>query len=152
MTETILRWLAIVILVFTAIMAGVQLNSATWPHVQGEVENGNWIRERGTMYGREKGYEVRYQYTVNGKAYKGNNLGWAATKNTVLVLNGKDDQPEELTPREGHRVNVYYAPWYPALSALVAGPSPRIWLWVTVSVLLSIILLAFAFLSRHPIY
>ena len=151
MTEKILRWIAAIIFVVSAAIAVVQLNSKTWPHVRGVVQYGNWQSAR-TIYSQEKGYEVRYEYKVSGRTYIGNNMGWAAKSNTVLVLNGKDGQPEELTPRDGNEVNVFYAPWWPAFSVLVPGPSVRLWIWMAVSVLICIMLVGAGRVSSHPLF
>ncbi len=151
MTEIILRWVAILILIATAIMAGIQLSSNAWPHVRGQVEHGNW-HNADSFNGREKGYDVTCAYVVNGRTYKCSDFGWAAKSSTVLVLNGRDNTPEELTPREGHQVNVFYSPWFPALSVLVPGPSPRLWIWVAVGVLMSALLIGAGRVSNHPLF
>ena len=151
MTEILLRWVAIIVLVATAIMASIQLSSNSWPHVRGVVEHGNW-HNADSLNGQAKGYNVTYAYEVNGRAYKGSDFGWAATSSTILVLNGRDNSPEELTPREGHQVNVFYAQWLPSLSVLVPGPSPRLWIWVAVGVLMSALLIGAGRVSNHPLF
>ena len=82
--------------------------SLGWPSVTGEIVN----RNQTSTQGRKK-LRVDYTYAVDGVAYKGRRLSFAANKADY------PDWAKRFAP--GTRIPVYYDPGSPATAVLVPG-------------------------------
>ncbi len=153
MTAVLLRIVALVSLVLAGGMAAWQYNSKSWPGTEGVVGSSGWARETG-LHGAMGVYEVSYEYSVDGKSYGGNRVSFAGNVSLVHVI--KTYQGETInglrSPHPGDTVRVHYAPWWPALSVLMPGPSPVLWIWCVAAGLVAVTCLVFARLSRHPVF
>jgi len=154
MTAVILRILAVFVLLAAAAKIGIEYSSLSWPRTEGTVASSGWSREGLLGAGVKGKYLVRYEYLVNGKRYVSDRLSFAGNESIALVLKTFDglDSNVERSPRPDDVVAVHYAPWLPSLSVLTPGPSPTAWIWGVVALLVAICLVAFAQLSKHPVY
>jgi len=146
MTTTLLRLLAILILLGISAVAYVQMSSTEWPRTAGIVEKGSWASRDEVVFGSR--YKVRYVYEVDGGRHTGYRIGFAARSQVVPVVGVRDARP----PREGDEVEVFYAPWHPGLSVLVPGPSPTLIWWGLLSMLVAIMLWMFGKVAKEPVF
>lgn len=152
MTATLLRLLAALTLLVVGCVAALQYNSKTWPFTEGEVALSGWSRDTG-FQGSKGVYTVHYEYSVDGESYNGDRVSFASNVSLVHVIRTHQGDGNDVlrSPHPGDTVRVHYAPWWPAMSTLVAGPSPTMWIWCVVAGLCSILCLVFAKLSHHPL-
>ena len=153
MTAVLLRLTAVLALLVTGGIVAVQYNSQSWPHTPGVIAISERERSFG-LNGTQGALKVRYDYKVDGVERTGSRVSYNSDTGIVQVLKAQADDAQnvERTPQPGDLVKVHYASWWPALSVLVPGPSPTIWVWAAVVVLFSIVLWVFARLSNHPLY
>lgn len=153
MTAIMLRLAAVLALLVMGGIVAVQYDSQSWPHTPGVIAISERERSFG-LNGAQGELKVRYDYKVDGVEHSGSRVSYRSDTGIVLVLKAHADDVEnvERTPQPGDVVSVRYASWWPALSVLVPGPSPTIWVWAAVVALISIVLLVFARLSNHPLY
>lgn len=153
MTAVLLRLTAVLALLVTGGMVALQFNSECWPHTLGVIAISERERSFG-LNGAQGALKVRYDYKVDGVERSGSRVSYNSDTGIVRVLKAHADDAEnvERTPQPGDVVKVHYASWWPALSVLVPGPSPTIWVWAAVALLSSIVLWAFARISNHPLY
>lgn len=97
-----------------------QLRIRRWPSVQGnwmEAEVGQFGAQEISVSDRNYVIEARYQYSVNGEAYRGHRFSpWevVATTNLKWILARQLKQVDPM-----HGFNVFYNPGNPAKSFLV---------------------------------
>lgn len=153
MTAVLLRLAAVLVLLVTGGIVAVQYHSQSWPHTPGVIAISERQRSFG-LKGAQGELKVRYDYKVDGVEHSGSRVSYNSEAGIVLVLKAHADDAEnvERTPQPGDTVNVHFAPWWPALSVLVPGPSPTIWIWAAAAALFSIVLWAFARISNHPLF
>ena len=153
MTAVLLRIVAVLFLLLAGGMAALQYNSNSWPFTEGEVGRAGWSRDTG-LSGTRGIYMVRYEYKVDGKNYANDRVSFDANTSLVHVLKTYQGDAKDVqrSPHPGDIVKVHYAPWWPAVSVLVPGPSPTLWIWCVVAGLTAVILLVFAKLSSHPVF
>ncbi len=128
-------------------MAAIQYTSPSWPKVEGTVTSGRWAMEDGMPKSARGQYLVEYEFKADGKDHRGSRLGFASHSSAVYILNAK----EERQPREGDRVMVSYAPFWPDFCLLVPGAAPSFWLWSIVAALVSLTLWIYARLSTQMV-
>jgi|GEM_PF-2631985 hypothetical protein len=153
MTAVLLRLTAVLALLVTGGIVALQYNSQSWPHTPGVIAISERERSFG-LNGAQGELKVRYDYKVDGVERTGSRVSYNSDTGIVRVLKAHADDAEnvERTPQPGDVVNVHYASWWPALSVLVPGPSPTIWVWAVGVALFSIVLWVFARISNHPLY
>lgn len=153
MTGLILRSIAILILVLAAAALGVEYSSTSWPTTEGTIVSSGWSRENAILPGEKGEFQVRYEYTVDGKRHLGNRLSYAGNISIVRVVHAAVDNSTnvERSPHPDDTVHVYYAPWWPAISTLVPGAGRMDWIYGVVALLAAIALFAFAHLSKEPV-
>ncbi len=153
MTAVLLRIVALVILVLAGGMAALQYNSKTWPFTEGLIATSGWSRDTG-LHGTQGEYVVRYEYTVDGKQFTSDRVSFAGDVSLVHVVKTYQGDATDVmrSPHPGDTVRVHYAPWRPALSVLLPGPAPALWIWCVMAGLVAIACLVFAKLSSHPLY
>lgn len=153
MTALLLRIAATLVLLVAGGVAALQYNSQTWPFTQGEVALSGWSRDTG-ISGTKGVFTVKYEYSVDGKRYNGERVSFSDNVTLVHVIKTHqgDGANVQRSPHPGDTVRVHYAPWWPALSVLVAGPSPTLWIWAVVAGLVAVLCLVFAKLSHHPVF
>lgn len=90
-----------------------------WPSVPGRIYSAR-IRENYNVTERERHYkpDIRYEYRVAGKAFRGKRLGIYAQSNAGYVF--ATTAMERYA--EGTAVTVYYNPANPADAVLIQGP------------------------------
>ena len=143
---SILRFLAILILLAMASVALLEYSSTFWPKTVGVMQRGSAVRRDSSILGGRS--EAAYTYEVGGKNYTGQRVGFDPSSREVPVLGVKDPRP----PREGDEVHVYYLPFLPSFSLLVPGaPKSLIW-WCATGVLVSILLFTMAQAARQPVF
>jgi len=154
MTAIVLRILAVLILLISAVLIGVQYSSYSWARTEGVVASSQWSREGLLGTGVKGDYQVRYEYTIDGRNHVSDRLSFAGNLSIARVVRTFDglDTNVDRSPRPGDTVIVHYATWWPAMSVLVVGPSPTAWIWGVVAVLMAIGLFGFAQISKHPVY
>jgi len=153
MTALLLRIVAVLCLLMAGGAAALQYNSKTWPFTQGTVGRSGWSRDT-SITGSRGVYVVHYDYKVDGADYSNHRVSFSDTVTMVHVTKTfkGDGENVQRSPHPGDTVRVHYAPWWPAVSVLVPGPSPTLWIWCVVAALVSAICLVFAKLSSHPVF
>jgi Protein of unknown function (DUF3592) len=147
-----LRLVGLVFLLIAGCVIAVQNSSTSWPATEGVIVKAGWERES-TDVGVKGFYDIRYDYTVDGKKYRNDRLSYSNGNYVVTIVKAAMDGLEnvERTPQPEDIVNVYYAPWWPQVSTLVTGMAPTSWIWGLVALLGAAICWGFASLSKEPI-
>lgn len=153
MTALLLRLAALLSLIVAACVIGVQYSSKSWPATQAEIARSGWARDVG-LQGSKGVYTAHYDYTVNGKRYASERVSFADNVSLVHVIKSYQGDATDVlrSPHPGDIVRAYYAPWWPAVSVLMPGPAPAVWIWGVVAFLFSIMCLVLAKQSHHPLY
>jgi hypothetical protein len=153
MTATLLRLAAVLSLLAAGCAAAVQYSSSNWPATEAEVVRSGWSRDSG-MRGTKGVYEVHYEYQVDGKNYANDRVSFSDNISLVHVIKTYQGDGTNVlrSAHPGDIVRVHYAPWWHAVSVLVPGPSPTLWIWCVVAGLFAVICLVFAKLSTHPVF
>jgi hypothetical protein len=143
----IFRLAAALTLLMMGAVAACQISSVSWPRAVATVQQAGWDGELNLAHQGSSDYSVRYTYQVGGQTYKNSLIGFREGSSVMYNLNAK----EERQPREDDQVTVYYAPFYPALSVLVPGPAPTLWIWGVVSLLIAVLLWKIASVLHEPV-
>jgi hypothetical protein len=153
MTGHLLRLSAIALLFLVGAWLGVRYSSKTWPVTQGTMLTAGWTRENVVMPGQRGEYQVRYEYTIDGRNYNGDRFSFTGNVDTIHIVYAKStgESHVDRLPRPEDTVTVHYAPWYPAFSTLVPGAGRMDWLYGVIALLAAGGLFAFAHLSRQPV-
>lgn len=143
----LLRIAALLTLLIMGAAAACQVSSGSWPHTLATVQQAGWDGELNLAHRGSSEYNVHYTYKVDGKTYTNSRISFGNGRSVMYIINTK----EERQPREEDQVTVSYLSFYPALSVLLPGPAPTLWIWGVVSVLLAVLFWMVARVLREPV-